>query len=186
MKIMTCIMTHIKQHKQFCDLYNRGMPDCSLIKNGIFIGNAYSVIGNYATKEDSFLEELNIKVVISALTEEEYDDYMIAKEDFPNIDWHRLVIDDDESERISDHFFKVHSIISKAVTDNKNIIVHCAAGMSRSASLVIAYLMIENRWSYEETYNFVKNKRPIVDPNIGFVKQLKGLEFKLKSYTKLE
>jgi hypothetical protein len=46
--------------------------------------------------------------------------------------------------------------------------------------------MIENRWSYEETYNFVKNKRPIVDPNIGFVKQLKGLEFKLKSYMKLE
>jgi protein-tyrosine phosphatase len=158
------------------------MPDYSLINNGIFIGNAHSVIGNYATKDADILEERNIKVVISALTEEEYDDYMIAKEDFPEIEWHRLVIDDDEDERISEHFFSVHKIISEALTHNKNVIVHCAAGMSRSPTLVIAYFMIENRWSYEETINFVKKKRPIVEPNIGFVKQLKSLEYRLKMY----
>jgi hypothetical protein len=45
--------------------------------------------------------------------------------------------------------------------------------------------MIENRWCYEEAYNYVKNKRPIVEPNIGFVKQLKALEYKLKSYKRL-
>lgn len=160
------------------------MPDCSLINNGIFIGNAYSVIGNYATKESDLLEEMKAKVVISALTEEEYEDYMIAKEDFPDIEWHRLVIDDDEEERISEHFFKVHLIIKEALIDNKNVVVHCAAGMSRSPTLVIAYLMIENRWGYEEAINFVKKRRPIVEPNIGFVKQLKALEFKLKSYEK--
>lgn len=158
------------------------MPDYSLIQNGIFIGNAYSVIGNFATKDPDILDDMNIKVVISALTEEEYEDYMIAKEDFPNIDWHRLVIDDDEEERISEHFFKIHKVISKAITDNKNVIVHCAAGMSRSASLVIAYLMIENRWCYEETFNYVKKKRPIISPNIGFIKQLKSLEYRLKMY----
>jgi protein-tyrosine phosphatase len=158
------------------------MPDYSLINNGIFIGNAHSVICNYATKDPDILEERNIKVVISALTEEEYDDYMIAKEDFPEIEWHRLVIDDDEDERISEHFFSVHKIISDALTHNKNVIVHCAAGMSRSPTLVIAYFMIENRWSYEETINFVKKKRPIVEPNIGFVKQLKSLEYRLKMY----
>jgi protein-tyrosine phosphatase len=53
--------------------------------------------------------------------------------------------------------------------------------MSRSATLVLAYLMIENRWTYEEAYNFVKKRRPIIQPNIGFVKQLKGLEYKLKT-----
>ena len=161
------------------------MPDYSLINNGIFIGNAHSVIGNYATKDADILEERNIKVVISALTEEEYEDYMIAKEDFPNIEWHRLVIDDDEDERISEYFFSVHKIISNALTHNKNIIVHCAAGMSRSPTLVIAYFMIENRWSYEEAINFVRKRRPIVEPNIGFVKQLKSLEFKLKTFRSL-
>lgn len=158
------------------------MPDYSLIKNGIFIGNAYSAIGNYRTKEDSFLEELNIKVVISALTEEEYEDYLIEKQDFPNIDWHRLVVDDDKDEKISQHFFDIHKVISEAVSKNNNVLVHCAAGMSRSATLVIAYLMIENRWCYEEAYNFVKKHRPIIDPNIGFVKQLKALEYRLKMY----
>ena len=161
------------------------MPDFSGIKEGIFIGNAYSVIGNYATKESDLLDVLNIKVVISALTEEEYEDYMIAREDFPDITWHRLVIDDDEDEKISLHFFTVQEIISKALSENKNVIVHCAAGMSRSPSLVIAYLMIENRWCYEEAYNYVKSRRPIIEPNIGFVKQLKALEYKLKSYNRL-
>ncbi len=158
------------------------MPDYSLINNGIFIGNAHSVIGNYATKEDDIISEKNIKVVISALTEEEYDDYMIAKEDFPNCDWHRLVIDDDKDEQISQYFFEVHKIINEAINQNKNVIVHCAAGMSRSASLVIAYLMIENNWYYEEAYSYVKKKRPIIDPNIGFVKQLKAIEYKIKNF----
>ncbi len=155
------------------------MPDCSLIKNGIFIGNAHSVIGNPSTHEGDFLEELNIKVVISALTEEEYEDYMIAKEDFPNIDWYRFVIDDEPSERISKYFYEVNVIIGKALSENKNIIVHCAAGMSRSPTLVIAYLMIANHWRYEEAFAYVKRKRPFVEPNIGFIRQLKELEDKI-------
>jgi len=162
------------------------MPDFSGIKDGIFIGNAYSVIGNYATREADLLDALQISVVISALTEEEYEDYMISREDFPGIAWHRFVIDDDQDEKISEHFFTVYKIISQALTDNKNVIVHCAAGMSRSPTLVIAYLMIENRWCYEEAFNFVKRRRPIAEPNIGFVKQLKALEYKLKSYKHLK
>jgi len=158
------------------------MPDYSIIKNGIFIGNVHSVIGNYTTNDDDILSEINIKVVISALTEEEYEDYMIGEQDFHNIEWHRLVIDDDKDEKISQYFFEVHNIINIALAENKNVIVHCAAGISRSSSLVIAYLMIENRWSYEAAYNYVKSKRSIINPNIGFVKQLKALEYRLKMY----
>lgn len=158
------------------------MPDYSIIKNGIFIGNVHSVIGNYSTNDDDILSEINIKVVISALTEEEYEDYMIGEQDFHNIEWIRLVIDDDKDEKISQYFFKVHNIINKALAENKNVIVHCAAGISRSSSLVIAYLMIENRWSYEEAYNYVRSKRSIINPNIGFVKQLKALEYRFKMY----
>lgn len=158
------------------------MPDYSIIKNGIFIGNVHSVIGNYSTNDDDILSEINIKVVISALTEEEYEDYMIGEQDFHNIEWIRLVIDDDKDEKISQYFFEVHNIINKALVENKNVIVHCAAGISRSSSLVIAYLMIENRWSYEEAYNYVRSKRSIINPNIGFVKQLKALEYRLKMY----
>jgi len=46
--------------------------------------------------------------------------------------------------------------------------VHCAAGVSRSASIVIAYLMKINHWTFENAYSFVKSKRKIIDPNFGF------------------
>ncbi len=151
------------------------MLDYSIINNGIFIGNVDSVIST--TKSEDILEKRNIKVVISALTEEEYEENMIGEQDFPDIQWHRLVIDDDPKEDIYKHFFTAHEIISNAVFNKKNVIVHCAAGMSRSPTLVLAYLMIENKWTYEEAYNYIKAKRPNISPNIGFIKQLKHLEF---------
>jgi protein-tyrosine phosphatase len=160
------------------------MCDYSQITDNIFIGNAYSVIGCYRTKENDILDILNIKTVISALTEWEYEDYIIEKEDFIDIDWHRLIMDDDEEEKISQYFFDVYSIIRKSLSENKKVMVHCAAGMSRSPTLVIAYLMIENGWGFNEAFKYVKNRRDIVDPNDGFVKQLKALEYKLKSYNK--
>ncbi len=154
------------------------MIDYSLINNGIFIGNLSSVIST--TKSNDILEERGIKVVISALTEEEYEENMIAEQDFPSIEWHRLVIDDNPKEPISKHFYTVHNIISNAIADKKNVIVHCAAGMSRSPTLVLAYLMIENKWCFEEAYNHIKAKRPYINPNIGFIKQLKELEYSLQ------
>ena len=155
------------------------MLDYSLINNGIFIGNVDSVIST--TKSKDILEQRDIKIVISALTEEEYEDNMIAEQDFPNIQWHRLVIDDEPNENITKYFYTVHNIISNAIANKQNVIVHCAAGMSRSPTLVLAYLMIENKWCFEEAYNYMKAKRPYISPNIGFIKQLKQLEYQLKN-----
>lgn len=154
------------------------MIDYSLINNGIFIGNVNSVISTTINEKD-ILEQKNIKVVISALTEEEYEENMIGEQDFPDIEWHRLVIDDTKNENIYQYFYKAHSIISQSIKNNKNIIVHCAAGMSRSPTLVMAYLMIENKWTYEEANNYLKSKRPHISPNIGFIKQLKQLQYEL-------
>ena len=55
---------------------------------------------------------------------------------------------------------------------NRNILVHCVYGKSRSASAVIFYLMKEKKWDYETCLNFVKEKRNIVEPNEGFKNQL--------------
>jgi atypical dual specificity phosphatase/dual specificity phosphatase 12 len=60
-------------------------------------------------------------------------------------------------------------------------LVHCYAGISRSASIIISYLMKKYNWSYEKAYNYVKNKRPIINPNRGFKKQLIQYENYLKS-----
>lgn len=152
------------------------MPDYSQITDNIFIGNVYSAIGNYKTMEEDVLDTLNIKVVMSVLSEEEYEDYMITGNDFPNLEWHRFIIHDDTDELISDFFHTVRFIIKRAIVNNKKVFVHCAGGISRSPSFVIAFLMIENEWNYEEAYNYVKKKRNIIEPNVGFIKQLKQLE----------
>ncbi|RWS28659.1 dual specificity protein phosphatase 19-like protein [Leptotrombidium deliense] len=52
-------------------------------------------------------------------------------------------------------------------------LVHCNAGVSRSASVVIAYLIHTRSITYEEAFDIVKRARPCINPNSGFVNQLK-------------
>lgn len=54
--------------------------------------------------------------------------------------------------------------------------VHCYAGMSRSTTIVIAYLMKTFRWGYDATLHFVRFKRSIANPNEGFAAQLRNYE----------
>ena len=55
-------------------------------------------------------------------------------------------------------------------------------GVSRSPSIVIAYLMWKTHCSFDETYFFVKNRREFVEPNDGFIEQLKLFEKLIKKY----
>lgn len=59
------------------------------------------------------------------------------------------------------------------------VLVHCAVGVSRSASLVLAYLMIHHGFTLLQAINKVKERRWIF-PNRGFLKQLQALERKLE------
>ncbi|MEQ2168934.1 hypothetical protein GOODEAATRI_019769, partial [Goodea atripinnis] len=52
------------------------------------------------------------------------------------------------------------------------VLVHCKMGVSRSASTVIAYAMKQQHWSLEEALAYVRDRRSIVKPNDGFLKQL--------------
>ena len=58
-----------------------------------------------------------------------------------------------------------------------NILIHCNAGVSRSATIVISYLMKRENISYDEAYEKVKTVRNCIRPNEGFVKQLKCMNF---------
>ena len=84
-------------------------------------------------------------------------------------------IEDDWKENIIKYFKECFEIIEKA---NK-IFIHCMAGVSRSATIVISYLMWKEKKSLEETLKKVKEKR-FVSPNFGFMEQLKIFEKLLK------
>ena len=54
----------------------------------------------------------------------------------------------------------------------KRILFHCYAGISRSATLAIAYIALTNNMKLQDTINMVKSKRNIIQPNKGFMKAL--------------
>jgi len=84
-----------------------------------------------------------------------------------------FTLKDTPSENIYQHFDRTLGCLQEAKEREKRTLVHCQAGVSRSATIVIAYLMKNNGWSLEKARNFVRERRGIIEPNHGFLTQLK-------------
>jgi protein-tyrosine phosphatase len=155
------------------------MESFDFMSNQLILGNVYTLIGESSDSND-LLDILEIDVVISILSEYEYDRYQIikVKNKYTQKEWHHFPINDDEDETISTLFHTIHEMIEKAIQENKKVFIHCAGGRSRSVSFVIAYLMIKNGWSFDMAYDYVKQRRYGMEPNQGFVKQLTELKGK--------
>lgn len=78
------------------------------------------------------------------------------------------------------HFHSTHVIpADEAQKSNSKVLIHCEAGISRSPTITVAYLIYKKNMEALEAYNFVKKLRPIVSPNFGFMGQLMELEGEL-------
>ena len=138
----------------------------SYIFENIYLGNLYDA-------DDDFLNDNKIKHIIR-LTESDYI-MTYAK----TIKAYTFQISDLESE--ANRFYKLLPSIYYIMTNipkDENILVHCNIGMSRSASVVIYYIMKTQNLKYDDALKFVKGRRPIVKPNVGFSKILKDNEDK--------
>ncbi|KAM4732935.1 protein phosphatase Slingshot homolog 3 [Anableps anableps] len=70
------------------------------------------------------------------------------------------------------HWPDTYNFINSARKSGQAVLVHCKMGVSRSASTVIAYAMKQQRWSLDEALAYVRDRRSIIKPNDGFLKQL--------------
>lgn len=61
------------------------------------------------------------------------------------------------------------------------VLVHCQKGRSRSATIVLAYLIYTNGWSVAEAMKYVGTRRPCAEPNIGFMEELRKLQESLSA-----
>uniref|UniRef100_A0A9J7YLC7 protein-serine/threonine phosphatase n=1 Tax=Cyprinus carpio carpio TaxID=630221 RepID=A0A9J7YLC7_CYPCA len=74
---------------------------------------------------------------------------------------------------ITSYFPECFQFINEASQQGGVVLVHCNAGVSRSASVVIGFLMSQEKMSFDEAFSAVKTARPYIQPNPGFMSQLK-------------
>lgn len=127
----------------------------------------------------SFCNNRTANIIINAAIEVHHP--IVSNMTVLNLNW-----DDIPSQNINinNTLFRMIDIIDSYLTNNQKVVVNCFAGVSRSSSIVIAYIMYKYKLTLEEAFQYVKSKRPIIQPNPGFMQQLKELEPLLLTYKK--
>ncbi|KAF9269078.1 phosphatases II [Marasmius fiardii PR-910] len=126
-------------------------------------------LSDYLTAHDSSeLSRLGITHVISVL---EFDVHI--PDSIPEENKMHIRIADRPESDILIHLERTTEFIRAAVEDKNNrVLVHCFQGVSRSATVVCAYLVATSGMRATQSIGFVQSKRKIVCPNNGFRQQL--------------
>ncbi len=135
----------------------------------------YLYLSGYAPVTNrQLLDQLSISCIIDATNIPANKNAII-----PSIVYIKVPVEDNETARLDLYFDSIADRIESVRIDGGRTLVHCAAGVSRSASLVIAYLVKYGRLSLKDAYEKVHKIRPIICPNNGFWHQLIDYETKL-------
>lgn len=95
------------------------------------------------------------------------------------MEYTRVNIADTKNASILEHLDAATSFIHKYIQKGIGVLVHCQMGVSRSSSVVIAYLMRYHQMTFDQAYDHSKKRRSQVNPNRGFRMQLKIYEREL-------
>jgi len=168
------------------------MNKFSCITPHLFISNWR---GSYNADE---LRDNEIELIV-CLSKEKKDKRALKMYDSMRI--HQIVIplEDAPRENISAHFEQFYNMIHGAILEERNILVHCQTGTSTSAALVLFYLLKRyyitnfgkkeyldqelihpNMFKLMKIIEFVKGRRPCIEPNPGFISQILSAEMFLK------
>eukprot|EP00397_Hematodinium_sp_SG-2012_P003583 GEMP01003591.1.p1 GENE.GEMP01003591.1~~GEMP01003591.1.p1 ORF type:complete len:812 (+),score=169.03 GEMP01003591.1:159-2594(+) len=86
---------------------------------------------------------------------------------------------DIKEEDISAIFYRTFDFIDHAIAAGGRVLVHCREGISRSGTVIVAYLMYKYRADYDTAFKKVKEIRWVCSPNTGFICQLLTLQKRL-------
>ncbi|EAL70555.1 hypothetical protein DDB_G0273199 [Dictyostelium discoideum AX4] len=134
-----------------------------IIKDFLYLGGAENA-GNRQ-------QLINLKITHLVNMAGELDDV------YPHLyKYYRANLDDRPKANIYEHFEPVIQFINDCKKQGGRVLIHCAMGISRSTTVVLAYLMKEDHMTYSDAFTFCKQKRSCINPNFGFVKQLKDYQ----------
>ncbi|XP_070993670.1 protein phosphatase Slingshot homolog 3-like [Oncorhynchus clarkii lewisi] len=153
----------MKNYKEYIDnemmVTMAQMDKPSKIFDYLFLGSEW----NAANFEE--LQKNNVGYILNITRE--IDNFFPESFSYMNI----RVYDVEATDLLS-HWKDTYTFINTARQSGKAVLVHCKMGVSRSGSTVVAYAMKQQRWPLEVALSYVRDRRPIVQPNVGFMKQL--------------
>lgn len=151
-----------EQKEDLLDYFSRLKFEASeIIEDKLYLGNEGSSFSKKKLKKKGITD-----IIIVG-----YNLYKFYPEDF---NYKQIEIDDNEHEEILKYFIPI--ILYILNNEDKVFFIHCQAGISRSASIVISIIMFMKKLNFEEAFKFVSNKRKIISPNFGFIQQLKEFQ----------
>mmetsp|Transcript_39488 Transcript_39488/g.99535 ORF Transcript_39488/g.99535 Transcript_39488/m.99535 type:complete len:293 (+) Transcript_39488:132-1010(+) len=151
----------------------KGCSDASLVhEQWLFVGSST------AARSTEFLAASKVGWLLNCADDVVLDESALAA---LQIQYHHLQLADSTSSRLTPFFEEAHAFIERAHGDpsKRTLLVHCSAGVSRSAALVVAYLMQSQRRTLLDCLRQVRSRRPFVYPNKRFMSELILLEKRL-------
>lgn len=142
----------------------------SQITRSLFISNAVTANSRF------MLSSYHITTVISVSVE-------AVNTVFEGIQYLKVPVADSPSAHLYDFFDPIADRIHSVDMKQGRALLHCVAGVSRSATLCIAFLMKYRHMSLLNAHKWTKLCRPIIRPNNGFWEQLIHYEYKLFTKT---
>jgi len=146
--------------------------------NNMWLGDYYD-----AHKVD-FLTRNGIKFVLNISHECMPDKELYEK---LGIQVMHVLQEDRDADKLKPHMDAMLEFIHNALVSELPIIVHCRMGVSRSATVVIAYLIkygldinVVKPMLYTDAFMHVKNIRPYINPNFDFVLMLREMDPTMK------
>lgn len=88
----------------------------------------------------------------------------------------KIIVNDTLDENIYDYFQSAYEFIEECIYNKGKVLIHCAAGISRSSAFTLCYLIKKDKLSYKNAMAILIEKRPCSNPNKNFRKQLKKWE----------
>ncbi|KAM3345330.1 hypothetical protein P3S68_025039 [Capsicum galapagoense] len=134
--------------------------ECSKVAEHVYLG------GDAVAKDKDILKQNGITHVLNCVG-------FVCPEYFKcDFIYRTLWLQDSPSEDITSILYDVFDYFEEVREQRGRVFVHCCQGVSRSTSLVIAYLMWREGQSFDDAFEYVKAARGIADPNMGFACQL--------------
>eukprot|EP00041_Stephanoeca_diplocostata_P017086 m.339974 g.339974 ORF g.339974 m.339974 type:complete len:215 (+) comp20588_c0_seq17:275-919(+) len=134
-------------------------------------------LGPYACARSDQLPVLKAKGITHIVCVRQHGEARFVRPNFPDI-FTYLVFDisDEATENILQHIDEVSRFLDNAISTGGKVLMHGNAGISRSGSLLIAYIMRKYQLSYSKALQAVQLRRFCVSPNQGFAAQLMEYE----------